>query len=62
MTEDRLFIYPKDYARITGKSEETCRKQLRRYRKALGVDRPLTVTEISEKLRISEREILARMR
>jgi ribosomal silencing factor RsfS len=44
MTTPRLFIYPKDLVRITGKSERHCRAIIATIKKKMGKDKHQLVT------------------
>jgi hypothetical protein len=63
MKMDRIVIYTKDIARLTGKSERRARAYLAKLRASLGKkpDQPVTVQEYCRYAGISEEEVLRAM-
>jgi hypothetical protein len=60
MKFDRLFLYSKDIARLTGKSERQARTTIAIIRRNLGkaVGQPITIQEYCQYAGISEAEVV----
>ncbi|SKB86475.1 hypothetical protein [Daejeonella lutea] len=64
MRTPRLFIYPADLMRLSGKGEKTCRRLLRKIKAHFGLEKEheLTYFQVCEFLRIPVEQIIPYIR